>query len=263
MEFDWNIVKKITLWQYEELLKKLNAVLAYPVLRKAYNHTMPQAIDYARRLFPDKNIAAGEFPADIIATFESLQSAGVSDCADLFKKVSTREACAAFVAQNNVQFDALIGVLGYLLRWHFPFFTASRELFDHDNLQEMDCYQVLKQHKLMNSFDILERGQNPEQRRKLAEQTGLPLSFVTSLVHRADIARLPWVRRKTLIPVCGAGYDTLAKIAAAHIPQMEAGLEAFYQRTQGKSWEDFKSVIVLRLLVIDAQALPPIIINAD
>ena len=51
----------------------------------------------------------------------------------------------------------------------------------------------------------------------MVERTGYRSDFVTSLAHRADIARLPYVRRKTILPLCGAGYDTLAKIAAAEL----------------------------------------------
>jgi len=67
------------------------------------------------------------------------------------------------------------------------------------------------------------------------------------------------VRRKTIIPVCGAGYDTLKKIAAANLAQMETDLNAYVQRTRSKSWDNFKSVIILRGLVVGARALPVII----
>jgi hypothetical protein len=192
MNTDWAYVKKATLWHYEELLKKLNAVLAYPIIRQAYNHTMPQAADYARGLFPDKNILAGEYPAEIIVTLKRLEAAGVRDCSDLLRKVATREACSTFVENQSLGFREVI-----------------------------------------------------------------------LLVHRADIACLPYVRRKTILPVCGAGYDTLDKIATAHLNQMEADMEHFYQRTQGKSWDDFISVILLRCLVIGAQALPKIVISSS
>jgi hypothetical protein len=259
MQPDWDYVKKATLWPYEDLLKKLNAVLDYSFIRQTYNHTMPQAADFARRLFPDMNIAASGFPADKIAAFEHLRLAGVRDWADFLEKVATREACAAFVLQNGLKFEEVIDVLGYLLRWHFPFHTATRELLDHANPQEMEYYLALKQDKLMCSFDLLEGGRTAEQRRGLAQQTSLPLEFITALIHRADIARLPYVRRKTILPICGAGYDTLAKIAAADLAQMESDLDTYFRRTQGKPWQNFRSVIVLKGLVTGAQALPVIL----
>ena len=209
MKPNWDYVKKTTLWQYEDLIKKLSVVMAYPVIWQAYNQDMTQAITFARRMFPDKNIEAGEFPACVLTTFEQLRTSGISNWGDLLSKVSTREKCAAFVSEHNINLEDFIDVLNYLLRWAFPFQTSSRELLDHENPQEMAFYEVLKDHKLMNSYDILEQGHKLTGRQVLMELTGLPLDFVSCLAHRADIARLPYVRRKTILPVCGAGYDTL------------------------------------------------------
>jgi hypothetical protein len=258
MQPDWDYVKKTTLWHYEELIKKLSILIAYPVLWQAYNHDMNRAAIFARRLFPDKNIEAGEYPAQVLSTIERLKSAGISDWGNLLSKVGTRAECTAFVSRNNINFEEFIDVLTYLLRWAFPFQTSSRELLEHENLQEMSFYNHLKEHRLMNSFDILEQGRTVGGRRALADLTGLPLDFVTSLTHRADIARLPFVRRKTLLPVCGAGYDTLAKIATADLAQMESDLRAYFWNTQGKTWENYRSVIVLKGLVTGARALPVI-----
>ena len=258
MQPDWNYVKKTTLWHYEDLIKKQRVLMAYPVIWKAYNHNMAQATVFSMRLFPDKNIEAGEYPAQILDTIAHLKHAGISDWGSLLAKIATREACMAFVTENNLNFEPFIDLLNYLLRWAFPFLTASRELLAHENPLEMSTYPILKQHGLMNSFDILEQGYSVEGRHALAEHTGLPKGFVTSIAHRADIARLPYVRRKTILPVCGAGYDTLAKIATADLAQMETDLEAYFQRIEGKPWKNFKSVIVLRGMVAAARALPVI-----
>ena len=258
MKPNWDYVKKTTLWHYEDLIKKLSVVMAYPVIWRAYNHDMTQAAAFARRLFPDKNIKPWEFPAYLLSSFEHLKHAGISNWGNLFSKVSTRAECAAFVTEHNLNFEEFIDVLNYLLRWAFPFLTSSRELLEHESPQEMSYYDVLKKHKLMNSFDILEQGRTLAGRRALAKHTGLPLDFVAALAHRADIARLPYVRRKTILPVCGAGYDTLAKIAAADLHQMESDMDVYFQRTQDKPWKNYKAVIVLKGLVTGAQALPVI-----
>lgn len=258
MQPSWDYVKKTTLWQYEDLIKKLTAVMAYPAIWQAYNHDMTQAAAFARRLFPEKSSSTGEYPSQVLSTFERLRSAGISDWGDLLLKIPTRAECTAFVRERDLSFEGFIDVLNYLLRWAFPFQTASRELLDHNNPQEMACYLLLKQNKLMSSFDILEQGHTLSGRQVLAELTGLPMGFLTSLAHRADIARLPYVRRKTILPMCGAGYDTLARIAAANPAQMESDLETYFRRTQGKSWKNYKAVIVLKLLVTGAHALPVI-----
>jgi hypothetical protein len=260
MDYPWDEVKKITLWYYEELIVKLNAVLAYPLIRQAYDHSMPQAVEFGRALFPNSDIAGGEFPAPILATFERLQAAGVCCWSDLLAKVATRESLIGFIEQHNLTFEEMIQVLNYLLRWALPFYTAARELLDHEDAQEMANYAILKQHRLMCSFDLLAQGRSGIDRQALAQQTGLPQEFVSALVQRADIARLPYVRRKTILPVYGAGYDSLAKIAAADLSKMEQDLEAYFQRTQGKSFADYKSVIILRGLVIGAKALPEILL---
>jgi len=254
----WDYVKKTTLWHYEDLIKKLSVLMAYPVLWKAYNHDMAQATDFAMRLFPGKNIEAGEYPAQILDSIAHLKPAGISDWGNLLAKIATREACMVFITENNLGFEKFIDLLNYLLRWAFPFLTATRELLAHENTLEMSAYPILKQHGLMNSFDILEQGHTLEGRRALAAQTGLPQDFVTGIAHRADIARLPYVRRKTILPVCGAGYDTLAKIASADLSQMDTDLEAYFQRTRGKPWKNYKSVIVLKGIVATARALPVI-----
>jgi len=258
MQPDWNYVKKTTLWHYEDLVKKLSVLKAYPVIWKAYNHDMAQAAVFARRLFPDKDIDAGEYPAQILGTIAHLESARISDWSHLLSKVATRDDCIAFVQETNLKFEEFIDVLNYLLRWAFPFETASRELLEHESPQEMSYYEILKQHRFMNSFDILEQARTLVGRHAVAKQIYVPLEFVTGLAHRADIARLPYVRRKTILPLCGAGYGTLAKIAAADLSQMESDLDVYFQSAQGKPWKNYKSVIVLKEMVAAARALPVI-----
>ena len=101
MHPNWGYVKKTTLWQYENLIKKLNVLMGYPILWQAYNHDMIQAAIFARRLFPDKNIEAGEFPALVLSIIKRLKSAGISDWGNLLSKVRTRGECALFVSQHN------------------------------------------------------------------------------------------------------------------------------------------------------------------
>lgn len=258
MQPDWEYVKRTTLWHYEDLLKKLNFVMGYPRLWTAYNHDMRHAADFACRLFPGTNIAVGEYPALVIITIGCLERAGISSWGDLLVRVAGREDCTAFIADRNLEFEALIDLLHYLLRWGFPFQTASRELLDQDYPQKMASHEVLKRHRLVYSFDILEQGRTTNGRRDLAERTGLSPDFVTSLAHRADIVRLPYVRRKTLLPLYGAGYDTLAKIAAADPARMKADLDTYFRQMQGKPWKNYQAVIDIKGMVAWARALPVI-----
>ena len=110
----------------------------------------------------------------------------------------------------------------------------------------------------MNSFILLEQGHTLIGLYSMVELTGLLPGFMSSLTHRADIAQLPYVRRKNILPVRRAGYDTLTKIACANLDQIDSDMESYFERTQGKSWQKYKAVIVLRILVICANALPKI-----
>jgi hypothetical protein len=259
MQPNWDYVKKTTLWNYEDLIDKLKGITVYPLIWQAYNHDMVQAARFACRLFAGRNLESGEYPVAAIHTFGHLQAAGVINWGELLSKVTTRSDCMAFIEETNLDFENFIDVLNYLLRWGFPFQTATRELLNHDSPEEMAHYVALKQNMLMNSFDLVERGYTNQGRLHLAALTGLPQGFITTIIHRADIARLPYVRRKTILPVCGAGYDTLAKIAAADLEQFDADMKSYFQRTQNKSWDSFKSVIVLNGLVVGARALPVIV----
>jgi hypothetical protein len=258
MHSNWDYVKKTTLWSYEDLIKKLNVLTSYPVLWQAYNHDMTQASNFIHRLFPESGVGTGEFPARVLSIIERFKTIGITDWNHLLTKVHTRAECDAFIRRYDLVFEEFIQVLNYLLRWAFPFETASRELLAPQSPQEMSCYPSLKEHGLKNGFDILEQGCTPAGRRALVDRTGIPLLLMTRLVHRADIARLPYTRRKTILPLCAAGYDNLLKIASADLAQMDSDMESYYARTQGKSWQDYKAVIVLKHLVTCARAVPVI-----
>ena len=203
MTVNWDYVKKTTLWQYEELVEKLQAVLAYPFVQQYYDCSMPQAEDCARRLFAGRDFEHGEYPATLFPVFRRLDAAGIANWSSLLAQINTRQRLIGLLEANELKFEDAIETLKYLFRWELPFHTATRELLDHDDGFEMGSYEAFKLNKLTASFDLLERGRTPSGRQALGEMTGLPQEFVTRVVHRADIARLPFVRRKTILPVCG------------------------------------------------------------
>ena len=114
-------MKRITLWQYEDLIKKLIVLKAYPVLWQAYKQDMSQSANFARRLFPYQNIEAGEYPARVLYMMERLKSDKISKWDDLFPSVATRSDCEAFVSDHKLKFEEFIDLLNYRLRWAFPF----------------------------------------------------------------------------------------------------------------------------------------------
>jgi hypothetical protein len=261
MKPDWDAVKKLTLWSYEDLIRKLLEVLAYGFVQEHYNHSMGQAQAYAESIrggyLQNQGDMAG-YINNIVAYLQQLERLGVGTYADLIQQVKTREACQDFLQQTALEFESLIQVLNYLFRWVFPFKTPLREFIDTDDPEQLKYLGALKAHKIGSNLDLLEAGRIAAGRIQLASATEIPLSFITALVHKADISRLAYVRGKTVQHLCGGAYNTLDKIANANMEEMEEKMDAYY-RTLGKSLANFKSSIILSWMVGGAQILPRVV----
>jgi hypothetical protein len=261
MKVDWNRVKRQTLWSYEDLIRKLTQTLTYDFVEKYYNYTMKQAQGYAKKIrrgyLQDKgNVAI--YIDEIIVNLEELAPLRVGTWSHLVNQVATREQCLAFLQKTNFDFDRLIQTLNYLLRWVLPFPTPLREIVDIDNATQVKYLTALKAQNLGSNIDLLEVGRTKTGRTRLANATGIPITFLTALVHKADISRLAYVRGKTVQHLCGGGYDTLEKIAAADLAEMEQKMDAYY-RTLGKSITNFKSVVPLVWMIGGARTLPRVV----
>lgn len=260
MEIDWDQVKKKTLWHYEDLLKKMLNVFVYGFVQEHYNHTMKEAENYSKRIQQGylQNQDDATFIDNIVNNFRTLGNLQIEAYLDLVRHVETREKCAAFLHNTNFSFDELIDTLNYLFRWVLPFKFYLRELIDVDNDAHKAHLEILKQHKLRSNLDILEHCRTRTGRTALSEATGISETFVLTLVHRADISRLAYVRGKTVKHLCGGGYETLDKLANADVARMEEDMAAYY-RTIGKRFEDFKSAIPLSWMIGGAGVLPRVI----
>ena len=140
MNVDWEIVKKQTLWSYEDLINKLLGVLAYDFVQEHYNHTMAEAQLYVRKILRGYLQDQGDMTAymDTIATYlNELETHQIRTYSYLVHRVATREDCVAFLQQTDFDFDHLIQTLNYLLRWVLPFKAPLREFIDVDNDSEI------------------------------------------------------------------------------------------------------------------------------
>ena len=259
-DLPWEDVKTVTLWGYEQLHHKLAAVLAFPVIRQHYNLPLAECADMARSFFPHADLAAGQFPAEILIAISELEQAGIQDWASFLQATNSRAKLAAFLNRSQMSFAACVSLFNYLLRFGLPFLTHSLQLVDETDPLEMSWHKALKARNLLHTFDLLQMGALPQQRQWLAEQLSLPIEVVTRLVHRADMARIPYVRRRTLLPLCAAGYCGIAALAAVNPAQANTTMQAYFA-SQGKSWADMKKVITLPTFITWAKALPQIVID--
>jgi hypothetical protein len=260
MDIDWEQVKQLTLWNYEQLVDKLLRTLAYGFVLEHYNHTMAEAGSYAEKVQVGYLQGRSEpaISGPMLSNFRSLEHWQVKTYLDLVQRVENREKCVSFLEQTGFGFNELIETLNYLFRWVLPFMTPVREFIDLNNATHQAYFETLKAKKLVSNLDILERGRTPDGRTRLSQATGIPANFITELVHKADISRLAFVRGKTVLHLCGGGYNTLDKIANAEIGEMEKAMDAYYN-SLGKSLADFKAVIPLAWMVGGARILPKVI----
>jgi hypothetical protein len=260
MEIDWGLVKKKTLWQYEELIEKMLEVLDYGFIQEYYSHTMEEAASYSEKIQQNylQNGREATFISEIINNFKSLDKLGIRNYLDLVRQVDTRTKCRLFLQKTGFNFDTLIQMLNYLFRWVLPFKCSVRELVDVDHETSTVYLGILKKRKIKSNLDILENCRTKMSRTALAGETGLTEIFILTLVHRADLSRLAYVRGKTIKHLCGGGYDTLDKIANADLGKMESDMTLYYQ-TFGKSFSDFKAVIPLDWMVGGAKVLPKVV----
>ena len=79
---------------------------------------------------------------------------------------------------------------------------------------------------------MLKVGRTGEGRRKLAEQTGVPLGAVLELVKLADMSRIVGLKSKRARLYYDAGLDTLDKIAKQDPEKMQQMFAEFVERTE-------------------------------
>jgi hypothetical protein len=259
---DWDQVKSKTLWHYEDLTAKMLEVLDYGFVQEHYNHSMEEAASYSLRIRQGYRQHGREatFIGEITDHFSALDDFGVRDYLDLVRQVEKREKCETFLQRTGFGFEALIQILNYLFRWVLPFKCPVKELVDTHDKNDSAAVEELRKYKIRSNLDVLENCRTRASRRKLARETGLAETWMLGLAHRADISRLAYVRGKTVKHLCGGGYDTLVKIAAADLLKMEEDMAAYY-RTIGKRFSDFKAVIPLDWMIGGARILPRLIEN--
>jgi len=91
--------------------------------------------------------------------------------------------------------------------------------------------QALRREGVFTSEHMLKVGRTAEDRKNLAEKTGVPLAAVLELVKLADLSRIVGLKRKRARLYYDAGLDSLDKIAQWDPEEMQQMFVKFVERT--------------------------------
>jgi Domain of unknown function (DUF4332) len=226
---DWGLVKKMTLWEYEELMKKIAEILSYSFIQEHYNHNMKEATKYLESLLgydtkQDKHVIR------LTKTFTALEALRVDNYADLFQRIETKEKCEGFLRKTKLPFEELLLVLNHIFHWVFPRRLYLMEFIDTENECNKVYSEIFKNRGIRFNLDILEDGRTREGREKLFQDTGIPESFILYFVNLADMSRLPYSNRKTVKHLLAGGYDSVAKIAQTDPEMIVEDMRSYFER---------------------------------
>ncbi len=226
---DWGLVKKMTLWEYEELMKKMSEILSYNFIQEHYNHNMKEATSYLESLLgydtkQDKHVIR------LADAFTALEGLRVDNYADLYHIIETKEKCEDFLRTTKLPFEELLLVLNHIFHWVFPRRLYLRELIDTGKECNNVCIGKFRNRGIRFNLDILENGRTREGRERLFQDTGIPESFILYFVNLADLSRLPYSNRKTVKHLLAGGYDSVAKIAQTDPEIIVEDMRSYFER---------------------------------
>jgi hypothetical protein len=251
---DWNLVKKMTLWDYEELIKRIAEVFSYSFIQERYNHNMKEATSYLEKLlgYDLKHEKYVSRMAKILKTLEGLK---VENYADLIHRIENKEKCEDFLRKTKLPFEDLILVINYIFRWVFPHRLYLRELIDTESVCHKIYMEKLRNHRIRFNLDILENGRTGEGREKLCKDTGIPESSILHLVNLADMSRLPYSNRKTVKHLLAGGYASLAKLAQTDPERITEDMRSHFEKMGTK----LSGFIDLRGIAQWARTIPTVV----
>lgn len=254
MKLDWNAVKKMTLWDYEDLINKILTVLSYNFIQEYYNHNMKEAGLYIQKLL-GYNHKYEEYTSKMTNTFKKLDGLKVASYTDLVHKVENRGKCEEFLMETKFPFKDLISVLNHIFRWVLPHNLYLRELIEAEEQAHKKYIEELRKLNIRFNLDILERGRTIEGREKISEETRIPKAFVFDLVNRADMSRLPYSNRRTVKHLFAGGYDSVNKLACTDSEKLVEDMKSYFGRIGVK----LSGFIDLKGITQWARAMPKIV----
>ena len=238
MTVNWQEIKKdlSPIKDYEDLAKRFRDAAAYAFVRKHFNLSMTEMVEYTLQMLGgDTKNRYTQWMEALIRSFHRLAEAGVRDVLNLVEQVDTREKFEGFLAQSGMEAKELVGVLKYLVYWFLPPKKYLGELVKDDPIVLGDIAK-LRSCGIRFNLDLLEWGATTEARKVLAERCGLPEAAIAGLVNRSDFSRLPWTNKVTVSNYIGSGYVSLAQLANTSLEQVSADFYR-YGESIGKNFK--------------------------
>lgn len=226
---DWCLVKKMTLWDYQKLIKKISEVLSYSFIQEHYDHNMSEAADYVRKLL-GYDLKYTKHVSRMTNMFKSLNDLKVENYTDLIHKVENKEKCENFLGKAQFSFEDLISTLNHIFRWVLPHSLYLREIIDLENEAYKKNIKELATRGIRFNLDILEYGRTRDGRERLSKETGIQKPFIFDLVNLADMSRLPFSNRKTVKHLSAGGYDSVAKLAQTDSEKIIDDMKSYFDR---------------------------------
>ena len=98
MNIDWSLVKKKTLWQYDDLIRKIFDVLSYSFVKKYYNHSVSDSIKYSETILNNyiQNGKKPTFIKEITKYLKELDNLEINNYLEFIKQIDSKDKCKSF-----------------------------------------------------------------------------------------------------------------------------------------------------------------------
>lgn len=167
--------------------------------------------------------------------FAILAQHGIENLAQLQQVLKNKTAQDAFIARTGLPQDYLT-LLRREVNSYLPKPVALAD-FPGVNPKAVNGLAVMG---VKNSKQLFPLVLTPQQRQALARQVGIPEVDLLELARLVDLARLKWVGPRFARLLLEAGYDSVAKVAAADAGELDATIRRvnaekdIYQAALGK-----------------------------
>ena len=249
---DWNELNNRLRPDFLGHVAQMQESLSYPCIRNAYAHTILQASEIAGAILgcdPKQRYSA--WIPELQAAYRSLDQYGVKGYLDLLEQIANREGVETLLEDTHIPISQFAGLVYFLRYWCIPFQVPMRQLLEPGDETSKIWVRQLKEASIASNLGVLEAGRTTADRQVLAEKIVIPLDFLTGLVHRADLRRLPFHSQKTISYLIHAGAGSLAELAEID-PQRLLSQVLAYGKEIGKDLhygvEPMSSALIARVL---------------